>query len=178
MKWKILGIAVLLSSLTSCALIRVSSDYDRAVDFQRYETFAFYKSGMDALKVSDLNKRRIMHDIKAHLTAKGMRLAEKPDVYVNVLFKSKDQVDILSTGYPYGWGWWGYPWGFGWRQLQSYSYELGTIYIDLIDAKTGKLVWEGKSAQKVSSDLSEAAAYFKRAVDAILSQYPPKGKSL
>jgi hypothetical protein len=45
---------------------------------------------------------------------------------------------------------WGYGWGYGWNPYlwggRSYvsSTTEGTLYIDLIDAKKKKLVWEGQ----------------------------------
>ena len=57
-------ISKLLSLLTlfvlvSCASVRVSSDYDTEKDFNNYKTFAFYKTGIDKVEISDLDKKRM-----------------------------------------------------------------------------------------------------------------------
>lgn len=177
MRGKYLVFAAFLGLVSSCALIQVSSDYDESMDFARYQSFAFYKAGMEKLKVNDLDKQHILYHIREGLKAKGMRYAKKPDVYVNVWLKTRDKVGIVTEVYPYAWSsWWGCPWGWGitWMHVETRPYRLGLLYIDLIDAKTQKLVWEGKSVQEAPSDLSERAGYFKQAIRGILSQYPPK----
>ncbi len=178
MKWKYRCLAAFLPLLTACALTQVSSDYDETANFLQYETFAFYKSGMDKSQLNELDKRRIMGDIVQFLTAKGMRLAKEPDVYINVSLRQRDQIDI-TTHYPYGWGylgWWGYPGGFGWDAIQTRSYPVGSLYIDLIDAEKKQLVWQGKGSAQMPADLSKKAAYLKAVVREILSQYPPVKK--
>ena len=56
--------------LTSCASIRVSTDYDTSVDFTSYNAYAFFKPGIDDAKISDLDKRRILKAIENTLTEK------------------------------------------------------------------------------------------------------------
>ncbi|MEH0007464.1 MAG: DUF4136 domain-containing protein [Flavobacteriales bacterium] len=174
MRWKYLTSIAFLAGLTSCALTQTSFDYDETAHFSRYETFAFYKSGMDKLKISDLDKRRIINEIVQALTAKGMRFAKKPDIYVNVSMRKSDRIDVV-TQYPYySWGvWWGYPGGFGWDAVQTRTYRVGSLYIDLIDAEKKQLVWQGKGVAQMPGDLSKKAAYIKGVVREILSQYPP-----
>ncbi|MDG2415746.1 MAG: DUF4136 domain-containing protein, partial [Flavobacteriaceae bacterium] len=46
--------------LHSCSSIKVITDYDPNVSFDRYKTYAFYKAGIDQVKISDLDKRRIL----------------------------------------------------------------------------------------------------------------------
>ena len=41
--------------VTSCASIRVSTDYDTGVDFTPYNSYAFFKPGIDDAKISDLD---------------------------------------------------------------------------------------------------------------------------
>jgi hypothetical protein len=44
-------------------------------------------------------------------------------------------------GYGWGWGWNPYLWG---RSTYVSSSTEGTLFIDLIDAKKKKLVWQGR----------------------------------
>ncbi|MEL6989789.1 MAG: DUF4136 domain-containing protein, partial [Bacteroidota bacterium] len=53
--------AILL--LASCSTVRVSSDYDQDVNFNEYNTYAFYKPGIDKAEISDLDKKRILRAI-------------------------------------------------------------------------------------------------------------------
>ncbi len=54
---KLIFIPVLFLMLTSCCAVRVNSDYDKKVDFSPYKTFAFYKTGIDKVEISDLDKK-------------------------------------------------------------------------------------------------------------------------
>ena len=53
--------------LTSCASIRISSDYDTNVDFSTYTTYAFFKPGIDKVEISDLDKRRVLRALESTL---------------------------------------------------------------------------------------------------------------
>ncbi|PAA20099.1 DUF4136 domain-containing protein, partial [Pseudomonas fragi] len=76
---------------------------------------------------------------------------------------------------------WGGPWEGYWgapmyNETRNVVYQVGTLQIDLIDAKDGKLVWRG-SAEKVvdsSPTPAERSAAIQQAVTKILSTYPPK----
>jgi hypothetical protein len=37
----------------SCSSVRVFSDYDTAIDFKDYTTYAFFKPGIDEVEISD-----------------------------------------------------------------------------------------------------------------------------
>ena len=69
--FKILFFSLCVIILTSCSTIKVVSDYDTNVDFSTYNTFAFYKKGIDKASVSDLDKKRIMRAIENELIKKG-----------------------------------------------------------------------------------------------------------
>ena len=58
-----------LGIITSCNSIRVASDYDTSVDFSKYKTFAFHKSGIDKVPISEFDKKRIMKSIESELTS-------------------------------------------------------------------------------------------------------------
>ncbi|MFT5438008.1 MAG: hypothetical protein ACI840_002668, partial [Ulvibacter sp.] len=49
---------------TSCTTVRVAVDYDREANFTEYNSFAFYKPGIDKAKISDLDKKRILRAIE------------------------------------------------------------------------------------------------------------------
>ena len=60
-----------LFSFTSCNSVRVAADYDRSVTFETYQSFAFFKEGIDKVEISDLDKRRILRAIESEMLAKG-----------------------------------------------------------------------------------------------------------
>ena len=60
-----------LFSFASCNSVRVAADYDRSVTFETYQSFAFFKEGIDKAEISDLDKRRILRAIESEMLAKG-----------------------------------------------------------------------------------------------------------
>ena len=168
---------LLLFILASCDAIKVNSDYDKKVDFAQFKTFAFYKSGIDKVEISDLDKKRILHSVDDALTAKGFTKSETPDILVNIFTKEREQVDV--SRYNSGWG---YGWGYGWNpylwggNTSITRYSEGTLYIDLIDAKKKELIWQGEGEGVLTKDTNKKDEKIKEFVTKILEQYPPQMK--
>ena len=84
---------------------------------------------------------------------KGYTLSNNPDLIINIDTKSREDVYINRYNeYPY-YGW--YP--FGMSMSTSYrpsSRIVGLLYIDVIDAKTGSLLWQGNGSGTLSSNKS------------------------
>lgn len=167
----------LLLLLSSCSSVSVYSDFDKNADFGQYKTYGFHKTGIDKVKISQLDKNRILNAIDAELSQKGMTKSETPDLLINIFTKERERVDV--TQYSYGWG---YGWGFGWnpylwggQPYVSRSTE-GTLYIDLIDAKKKELIWQGEGVGYLTQNRSKKEARINEFVAKILMQYPPTKK--
>ena len=112
--------------LISCGSVKVASDFDSEADFSQYKTFAFYKSGIDKVEISDIDKKRILKSIQNTLLNKGMTIDENHDILINIATKSSENIYIDNTFYsPYYTGW--YPnYGRGHRQV-AYSTSQGAL---------------------------------------------------
>jgi hypothetical protein len=165
---------LLLFIVASCDTVKVYSDYDKSVDFTQYKTFAFMKSGIDKVEISDLDKKRILNAIDQQLQAKGFTKSETPDLLVNIFTKSREEISVnqFNAGYGYGWGWGWNPYMYGGQTYVSSSTE-GTLYIDLIDAKKKELIWQGEGTGTLSKNMDEKDAIVNDIVTQILAQYPP-----
>lgn len=171
--------------LTSCVSVRVVADYDREADFNSYKTFAFYKTGIDKAEISDLDKKRILKAIDAEMVTMGFQKSNSPDLLVSIFTKEKERVDVFNQGFGPGWGWgwggywggwWGPGWGWGgyWGPAVSTRTE-GVLFIDLIDAKSNELVWQGKGQGNINTygNIEKKEERIKLFVSEILSEYPP-----
>ena len=160
---------LLIFVLSSCSSVRVVSDYDSVTDFSKYQTFAFYKPGIDKAKISDLDKKRIMRQIEANLKAKGMTISKNPDLLVSLFTKERERIDVYNNNYyGYGYGAW---YGGG---TSVTSTPEGTLYIDLIDRSKNELVWQGiGKGDLIISSVEKKEARIKEIVTKILAQYPP-----
>lgn len=164
--------------LGSCASVRVASDYDKNVDFTQYKTFAFYKTGIDKVEISDLDKKRILRAIEEQMLAKGFTKSENPDLLVNIFTKSREQVDVntFNAGWGYGWGWGWSPWMFGGGRTSVSRTTEGTLFIDLIDAKKKEMIWQGEGEGDLTKNTDKKEERIKEFVTKILEQYPPQKK--
>ncbi|MDE3742749.1 DUF4136 domain-containing protein [Maribacter polysaccharolyticus] len=182
---KILALPIMaLLFLSSCVSVRVLSDYDKEVDFNGYNTYAFYKTGIDKAQISDLDKKRILKAIDAELTAKGMVKSDNPDVLVSIFTREQEQVDVYNNYWGGGWGWHPYYWGgfgpgWGWNNPAVSTRTQGSLYIDLIDAKNKELVWQGKGIGTLdnTSNIEKKEQRIREFVYEILQQYPPGSAS-
>lgn len=173
---KLLKITVLIlfvAMIAACDSVRVATDYDREANFNTYETFAFYKPGIDKAEISDLDKKRILRAIEAELEAKGMSKSENPDLLVSIFTKTTENVNIYRNPnvYGYGWGWRPYYWGTGYNTVSRTT--EGTLYIDLIDAKSMQLVWQGMGTGALTLDIEYKENLIREIVAKIMAEYPP-----
>ncbi|TBX65345.1 DUF4136 domain-containing protein [Flavobacterium silvisoli] len=174
---KVAFIPVLFLILTSCSSVRVNSDYDKKVDFTPFKTYAFLKSGIDKVEISDLDKKRILHAIDDAMASKGFTKSESPDLLINFFTKEREQVDVnqFNAGWGYGWGYGWNPYFWGGRTTVN-RYTEGTLYIDLIDAKKKELIWQGEGEGVLTKDTNKKDEVIKEFVTKILEQYPPQKK--
>lgn len=189
----LLGLALLLSA---CESMQVTNDFNPAVDFAQFRTWAWkdpavqYQPNNPMLK-SDLTEQRIIQAVGSQLDQRGLRpvaTGAKPDLWVQTYLIVANRQEQVVTNYGYG-GPWGGPWGGYWggpwegywgpaayNETRNVVYQVGTLQIDLTDAKDGRLVWRG-SAEKIlnnSPTPQERSAAIREAVTKILSHYPPK----
>ena len=168
---KLLSI-LFIATLASCSSVRVNADYDKKATFTNYKTYAYLKSGIDKAEISDLDKKRILHSIDEVMAIKGFSKSENPDVLISIFTKERERVDIYQN-YGFGWGWnrW---WGMGYSNVTTTP--EGTLFIDIIDAKTKELVWQGEGSGYLTKNTDKKDARIKEFVSKILEQYPPQIK--
>jgi hypothetical protein len=166
---------------SSCSAVKVAVDYDSKVDFKKYKTFAFYKTGIDKAKISDLDKKRILRAIESELSLLGLVKSESPDMLVSIFTKSREKVDVNQNnnfGYGFGWGWNPWMWnGMNNNSMNISQYTEGTLFIDFIDKQKKELVWQGvgTGALKIQN-LEKKEARVKEFVKEIVSKFPPQKK--
>ena len=170
---------LVLSFFLSCDTIRVSSDYNENVDFSNLKTYAFSKQGIDQVKINDIDKKRILKAIDVELYNKGFRKSSiEPDFVINFFTKTNQKVNYYpSTNYygsmiqsPYaGIGHYTGSW-----YLNSFKYNEGVLFIDIVDNKKNELVWQGIGKGYIYSDLPEKKGEkISAMVGKILLQFPP-----
>ena len=175
------GLLLLLgpSGCTTASRVGVTNDFDHAVNFRAFKTWAWYpqqprdaENGPAKGYESFLDKR-MRASVASEMTQKGLtEVATAPDIYVaySARVEDKQQVSPYYNGM-------GYPYGYGYGGYRGYSpvtqYKAGTVVIDIVDARRKELAWRGTGmAQIEQNSISEPEAY--RIVGGILATYPPQ----
>lgn len=162
----------------SCNSIRVATDYDQTVNFQQFKTYAFLKEGVDEVKISDLDKKRILKAIDEEMSAKGYHKSENPDLLINIFTDAKQVVSVnhFYGGWGYGfynpWSW--SPWMWGGTYPMVTSSTEGVLYIDVLSAKNKELIWQGKGTGYLAYKQSKKEERIKKFVNNVLASFPVK----
>ncbi len=110
MKAKIIIGIFLMAVITGCSTVLVKSDYDREINFTNFHTFDWTaqseNEGLNAVQRNTLFERRLKKAVDKKLTANGFQkqTAERPDFLISYSIQVENQVDVLSSGYGYGFG--------------------------------------------------------------------------
>lgn len=174
---KIVLLIAFATILTSCNSIRVSSDYNEEINFTEFKTYAFSKSGIDKVEINDIDKKRILRAIDVELYNKGFRKSSiEPDFLINFFTKTNKKIDYYPSNNYYGYA---VPYGgmghyaSSWY-LNSFSYNEGVLFIDIIDRNKNELVWQGIGKGYIYNDKPDNKnEKIKAMVNKILLQFPP-----
>jgi hypothetical protein len=173
-----------LALLASCSSqLKVTSDYDKSVDFSGYKTFALYPLQDKSGAVSQLNQNRISEAVKKQMLAKGFTENDaSPDVLVNVVtyLKEKQEVTANTNYYGYGGYYRPYAWGGGMASgtttYSTYNYHDGTLMIDVVDAAKKQLIWQGVGNKEIDKPTKDPDEKINAAVAKIMAAFPPGAK--
>lgn len=170
-------IATWVTCVLSCASLQVHSVHDPAVDFSQYEHFDFLPLTMPAPGESNpdpLNNqligKRLQVAIERDLTARGYSKVAKAegasDFRVSVQLASREKLDIRT--YPNTWGYGGRVAGASYVE----TYTEATLIIEIADAASGELVWQGWVVGP-SSASAPSDARLAEVVSKVLATFPP-----
>ena len=99
-------------------------------------------------------------------------------------FDKQKDISTYSSGYGGGYGAYGWGWGGGWAggttTTQVRDILIGTLVIDLADAKKGELAWRGMGVKEVDTKAKpeKRDKSINNAVKKIFKNYPPKSEDV
>lgn len=165
-----LALSLLALALPACSGIGVTSDHAPGIDFAALETYAWKapapaEAPAGAASEDDLVRARIQRAVDRELAAKGLRAVPAAEASLLVLqhLRVAERYQINDPYYAY-------------ESVEEY--EEGTLIIDLVDARTQKLVWRGTGESRLRPENTPAQREERidSVVAAILAQYPPPVK--
>jgi hypothetical protein len=167
-----LGLILILAAISFAQ--DVKSDYDHSANFSQYKTFSWEKvQTKDPLLVD-----RIKDAVNSALSAKGWTLVPSGgDVEVFAIETTQNQqtLDTFYNGFGGGRRWGGFG-GFGNATTTVDTYQVGTLVVDLFDAKTEKLIWRSSSSDTLSDNPDKNTKNLGKGVNKMFQHFPPAPK--
>ncbi len=152
---KILLVLVGVLLFSSCSSTKIT--YDKSIDFNRYHTFAFFKKGLDHLNLPASKKRWVVKSVSEVLENKGFEKSTHPEFIVNIFTDLYKRIDVYPGYYPY--------------HRRVYKSVEGKLYIDIVDVKTKKVIWEGETYLNLQGNDYKK---IRKAIEKLLSKFPPQ----
>lgn len=167
----LMGMMFLLAGNSSAQ--EVKTDYDRNANFAQYKTYTWAQvKTKDALDVD-----RIKAAVNATLAAKGWTQVDSGGDVSIVAIEITQNQQTLNTFYD------GFGGGFGWRRFggggfgeattTTETYKVGTLVVDLFDAKNKQLIWRGTSSDTLSNNSDKNIKNLDKGVDKMFKKFPP-----
>jgi hypothetical protein len=160
------GLMLLLACVSFAQ--QVKTDYDHSANFGQYKTYSWEKvQTKDQLLVD-----RIKSAVNSALAAKGWtEVPSGGDVEVDAIETTQNQqtLDTFYNGFGGGrrWG------GFGDATTTVETYSVGTLVVDLFDAKTEKLIWRSSSSDTLSNKPDKNTKNLDKGVNKMFQHFPP-----
>ena len=125
-----------------CASLAINSYAERGFDVQRYRTFnwgpaATLSTGDPRLDNNEFFAERLRAQVEKELASRGFEKTNSapPDLLVHYHASVTQEIDIrhLDREYPRG----------DETASEPYVYDAGTLFIDIIEPRTNRLIWRG-----------------------------------
>lgn len=175
--------------LAGCAAqMTATMDFDPAVDFSAYRTFAWIDPNpvvraATQRPLSPLIIIRLKEETYDLLTARGLEfVGDSADADLAVAFTIGSREGIRITSYPTrsfrrGPGARSYTWGGYWggSNVRARQYTEGQLAIDMFDVAEARPVWHGTTASRITrGDRERTDELIRAALAAILADFPPR----
>jgi hypothetical protein len=180
MKIRTLAVAAAFSVVGASAFAQdVKVDYDHDANFTHVKTFV---AKIGTSWNNPISEKRVQTEIEQSLVEKGWTKtdADKADAIV-VLHGATQVKKDLNTFYSGG-GYGGYGWrgygaaGMGTSTTTVNEYLVGTLVVDIFDAKSKQLLFRGTAQDELSDKADKNAKKLAKASDKMFKDFPPGSK--
>ncbi|MCP3163942.1 DUF4136 domain-containing protein [Myxococcus qinghaiensis] len=178
-------------ALTACASIDVSSNYDPGAvqQLDAYKTYAWLPQpeGSDKRVYNPIVGGEVQRAADDYLQSHGYQkvgMGDNPDFLIgwHGAIDNKIEADTVNSyyGYPYDPMWdpfyGGGPVVMAAPETYVREYEQGTLLLDIVDARSKKLVWRGQAQSEIddSAKAEKQQSKITKAVTKMLERFPPK----
>ena len=185
MKIRALVVAAALSMSGYAFAQDVKVDFDKDANFGALKTFTI-KLGTSWN--NPLSEKRVLAEIQQGLVEKGWTVTDdaKADAIV-VVHGATEKQKSLNTFYSGGYGgaYGGYGWRGGWggagmggsSTTTVDEYTVGTLVVDIFNAKSKQLVYRGTAQDEISDKPEKNVKKLAKASDKLFKDFPPGSKA-
>jgi len=147
----------------------VKVDYDKAANFGAIKTFSV-KLGTSW--GNPIGEKRVTDDVTGALVARGWRLAPEGEADAHVVLHGATETKHTLNTYYSGMG--GYRWGgMGTATTTQTEYVVGTLLVDIFDAKGKNLIWRGVAQDEASNKTEKNIKKVAKATEKLFKDFPP-----
>ena len=172
--------AALALASTAASAQDVKTDFDHAANFAAIKTF---QAKIATSWNNQISEKRVLDEITQALTEKGWKSVDaNPDALV-LLHGATEKQKSLNTFYSgtggyggYGYRGWGGMGGMGTATTTTSEYIVGTLVVDIFDAKTKGLMFRGTATDELSDKPEKNAKKLQKASDKLFKDFPPGSK--
>lgn len=140
--------------------------FDAGADFSAYRSYA-WREGTPARNPS--MQDRIEDFVDAQLASKGLaRVDAEPGLYVTT-YVLPDEVGLEELARRNALRFWS-----GATSVSPADVGAGTLVVDLVDARSGRVVWRGVGSETVTGSFETMTRKVESAVKKMFRRYPPE----
>jgi hypothetical protein len=144
----------------------VSVNYNKSQDFSQYHTYTWASNNANQIQNSIL-AQQAQSDINTAMQGKGLQMVQESQNPDLILLASGGMQQQTSYS---AWGMRGIGGGMG--GITPQQNVVGTLIVDLYDAKTKSLLWRGIAQNTLSTNGSKNSQMVTKAVQKMFKQYP------
>ncbi len=172
MRFFLCFIAVAL--LSSCGSTYVDYDYDKKVDFSKYNTYAYDFDRITGF--TEFDEKRFIKVIDSVLESKELFFSETPDVLISAQSKDYETQSRNTLGVGIGSGGGNVGVGVSGGIPVGGREQHRNLKVTIYDEKTNSAIWEAisESDLKTKATPQEREIYFTELVSEIFKKYPPE----
>jgi hypothetical protein len=173
-----LGAALVLALAAPAAHAqKVYVDYDGATAFSQLRTFQLVETNEDLRDFSNVLHGKVFSTIARYLSEGGMtRVEQDPDVYVAYFTADRGHLRLILDDLDYTYGdsfehgeyWEG---GVGTRTPDTFTFEEGTLVIDVWEAETKRLIWRGIATAALGKTTDKNVGKLEKALKKIFERW-------
>ena len=172
--------AVLTGSLLMLPAMAVAQDvkvdFDKAFNFSTVKT---YSIRIGTTWGNDLSQRRVLTEFDEAIAAKGWKKVPEADANIQVVLHGATQTKHDASTFYSGMGGYGYRsfgGGTGTASTVVSEYRVGTLVVDMFDAKSKNLVFRGTAEDEISDNPEKNAKKLEKASAKMFKNFPPTPK--